>query len=149
MSILDRFSSTKGKATKTAPKASKVSKAEEAKQEAFAKVSDGKEKAVAVKPVAKESTGDAYRVLVAPVVTEKSAMLAKESKYIFMIAPAATKMDVRNAVHKVYGVRPIAVNIVKTQGKVVRFGRYSGRQVGRKKAIITLPAGKTIDVTNA
>jgi large subunit ribosomal protein L23 len=66
-----------------------------------------------------------------------------------MIAPNATKMDVRNAVQHVYGVRPVAVNIVKMQGKVVRFGRYSGRQVGRKKAIVTLPAGKTIDVTNA
>jgi large subunit ribosomal protein L23 len=149
MSILDRFSSTKGKSTKAAPKASKAAKAEEAKKEAFAKVSDGKEKAVAATPVAKESTGEAYRILVAPVVTEKSAMVGKESKYIFMIAPNATKMDVRNAVQHVYGVRPVAVNIVKMQGKVVRFGRYSGRQVGRKKAIVTLPAGKTIDVTNA
>jgi len=147
MSILDRFSSTKGKATTS--KATKVAKADEAKQEAFAKVSDGKEKVAAPAVTRKDSTADAYRVLLSPVVTEKSALLAQQSQYIFMITPTATKMDVRNAIHKVYGVRPVAVNIAKLKGKVVRFGRTYGRQALRKKAIITLPAGKTIDVTNA
>jgi len=152
MSFLDSFSSKKGAAGKE--KAGKgvraAVKADEAKKEAFAQVSDGKKetKVTAPKP-GKESTVDAYRILTAPIVTEKSALLAKQSQYIFLVTPRATKMDVRNAVHQVYGVRPVAVNIVSLPGKHVRFGRHFGQQVSRKKAVVTLPAGKTIDVTNA
>ena len=147
MSILDRFSSKKGKAEKTSPKASKVDVAE---KEAFKAMPDGKKvevKADVVKQ--KESTGNAYRVLLAPIVTEKSALLAKSSQYIFLVAATANKMEVRNAVQSVYGIRPIDVNMVSLPGKVVRFGRNTGRQVKRKKAIVTLPIGKTIDVTSA
>ena len=147
MSILDRFTSKKGKGAKTSPKAAKV---EAAEKEAFKNVPDGKkEETKATATPRKESTGDAYRVLQAPVVTEKSTLIAKSSQYVFMVAPGATKMDVRNAVQSVYGVRPIDVNMVALPGKIVRFGRTVGRQVKRKKAIVTLPAGKTIDVTSA
>lgn len=147
MSILDRFSSKKGKAEKTSPKAKKI---EAVEKEAFKNVPDGKkEETKKDAPQQKESTGNAYRILVAPIVTEKSTRLGKSSQYIFAVAETATKMEVRNAVQSVYGIRPIAVNMVSLPGKIVRFGRTTGRQVKRKKAIVTLPVGKTIDVTSA
>jgi len=156
MSFLDRFTSRQGKATPQAPKAADKkatvkAKDETAKKAAFKAVPSGEsaEKKVATTTVQKASTDQAYRILLAAAVTEKSTRLSRQSQIMFHVAPTATKMDVRNAVQQVYGVRPIAVNMVRLPGKILRYGRTKGRQVARKKAIVTLPPGKSIDVVSA
>ncbi|MEK7537672.1 MAG: 50S ribosomal protein L23, partial [Patescibacteria group bacterium] len=91
----------------------------------------------------------AHRVLQRPLVTEKSTRGGSGSQYTFEVALAATKADVRQSVRHLYGIAPVAVNIMVLRGKVVRFGRTYGRTADRKKAIVTLPPGKTIDVVSA
>lgn len=158
MSIFDRFASKKGKAEKSAPK---LKSSDASEKKAFAAVPSGKEKVAAksdvaeapkkaeakkVTPVTKDATaGPANHVIVRPVVTEKSSRLNSLRQYVFEVLPSATKIDVRNAVHQLYGVRPINVSIINMRGKVVRFGRTWGKTNSRRKAMVTLPEGKSID----
>ena len=159
MGIFDRFSSQKGKADKAAPApaATKSAKAAAAKKEAFkavpgdqpkAKEKEAPKAAAAAPANAKKATGDAHRVLLSAVVTEKSTRHEKNGKYIFMVGSTATKKTVAAAVKEVYGVQPIAINMTSLPGKMVRYGRTTGRQIGRKKAIVSLPAGKSIDIVS-
>lgn len=85
-------------------------------------------------------------VILAPVVTEKSAHLASVSQYVFRIAVDANKIQVRDAIRKMYGITPVSVNIQKQDGKKVRSGRTRGTRKNWKKAIVTLPKGKSIEV---
>lgn len=85
-------------------------------------------------------------VLIAPVVTEKSALGEQEGKYAFAVELSATKNEIKKAIESRYGIKPIAVNIVSTEGKYKRYGRFWGRRKDKKKAIVTLPKGKTINI---
>jgi large subunit ribosomal protein L23 len=85
-------------------------------------------------------------VLVRPYLSEKSTLLAEQSKFVFEVDPRATEEEVRQAVKAVYGVEPLKVCVLKLRGKSVRYGRTLGKTKMRKKAIITLPAGKKIDI---
>lgn len=95
---------------------------------------------------AREFTGDAFRVLVKPLVTEKTARLAARGQYGFVVARSANKTVVADAVEAVYGIRPVSVNICRMRGKEVRFGQKVGRRKDWKKAIVTLPEGKKISI---
>lgn len=90
--------------------------------------------------------GIAHRVLVHAMVTEKSAIAESHNKYTFTVARFATKPEVKRAVEAAYGVAPIAVHMANYNGKTVRFGRTKGRRSDYKKAVVTLPAGKTINL---
>lgn len=90
--------------------------------------------------------GNAFRVLVKPLVTEKASVLGVENKYFFEVAPKTNKIEIAKAIFEVYGVKPVKVNIVNLKGKKVRYGRTMGERKGKKKAVVTLPEGKTINV---
>ena len=92
--------------------------------------------------VAKEA---ALRVILRPLSTEK---LAHQGKHVygFRVALAATKVEVMKAVQVLYGVRPARVNVLRMEGKTVRFGRSEGKHSDWKKAIVYLKAGEHIDV---
>jgi large subunit ribosomal protein L23 len=94
----------------------------------------------------KEETGDAYRVLMHPLVTEKGSFLSVTNQYVFAVAPETNKVEVRKAIRKVYGVDPIKVNIMNVAGKKVKYGKTQGRTKSWKKAIITLAAGQKIEI---
>lgn len=94
----------------------------------------------------KDNTGHAYRVLLRPLVTEKASTLTPLNQYVFAVATTANKRSVAEAVYQVYGVRPTRVNIIVLRGKHVRSGRTAGRRSDWKKAIVSLPAGKTISI---
>lgn len=85
-------------------------------------------------------------IIVRPLVTEKIAVMGSQNKYGFVVEASATKTQIKKAVLRVYGVLPAAVNVINMQGKSVRFGRSMGRRSDYKKAVVTLPAGKTISV---
>lgn len=93
-----------------------------------------------------KEAGSAYRVLVKPLITEKAADLASQDKYVFEVEKSTNKIEVAKAINEVYGVEPVAVNIVTMKGKLKRQGRYFGKRKDWKKAIITLPKGKTINI---
>jgi large subunit ribosomal protein L23 len=80
-----------------------------------------------------------------PVVTEKStALKGSQNKYIFEVAPMATKIQIRAAVEKLFGVKVLSVNTMVVKGKKKRMGRYAGYRADRKKAIVRLAEGQSI-----
>ncbi len=87
-----------------------------------------------------------HRVLLKPLVTEKGAKQTEQNKYFFMVSDKANKIMVKQAIVETYGIWPVAVNILRIKGKKVRFGRREGARKDWKKAVITLPQGKSIDV---
>lgn len=90
--------------------------------------------------------GIAYRVLIKPIITERSGDLGVYNKYVFEVAVNANKIDIAKSIEEVYGVTPTKVNVINKRGKRVRFGRLQGKRKDTKKAIVTLPQGKSINV---
>lgn len=90
--------------------------------------------------------GAAYRVLLRPLVSEKSAHAETGGTYTFVVSNKASKIEIKAAIERVYGVRPTKVNTVQVEGKDVRYGRTIGRRKDWKKALVTLPTGKTISI---
>lgn len=104
------------------------------------------EKKAPVKKTTKKLAGDAYKVLLNPIVSEKSAVGESINVYTFKVAIKATKVDVKNAVSQVYGVTAKKVRVVNMEGKKMRSGRKLGRRQSWKKAMITLPKGQSINI---
>jgi len=94
----------------------------------------------------KEDTGDAYRILIKPLISEKGSWLGAYNQYLFEVSTRANKNEVKKAIKKVYGVNPVKVNIMNVSGKEIRYGRTQGRTKNWKKAIITLATGQKIDI---
>ncbi|MEA3398857.1 MAG: 50S ribosomal protein L23 [Patescibacteria group bacterium] len=90
--------------------------------------------------------GNAYRVLIKPLITEKAANLGVENKYVFEVAKSVNKIEVAKAINEVYNIMPISVNILNVSGKKVRSGKLKGKRRNWKKAIVMLPKGKTINI---
>jgi len=90
--------------------------------------------------------GKAYNVLVKPLITEKAGFLGHENKYVFEVSVDTNKIEVGKAIEEVYGIKPVSVNIMNREGKVVRRGRATGKRKDWKKAIVELPKGKTINI---
>ena len=85
-------------------------------------------------------------VLVRPVVTEMSTLLQEQDKYVFEVLPSANKVMVREAVQRAYNVKVVSVNILKSSGKMKRFGPRRVKTPDRKKAIVTLTPGDRIQI---
>lgn len=99
-----------------------------------------------VAPADKKAAKIKNNILVRPLVTEKSAVKQSENKYSFVVVNGANKGAVRQAVFEVYGIKPTSVNILNVQGKPIRFGNHYGKRSDYKKAVVTLPKGKSIVV---
>lgn len=88
-----------------------------------------------------------YRIVARPVVTEKgSSDTASRNAYHFRVPVDANKVEIRQAVEKVFGVEVANVNTLRVTGKVRRRGWVAGRRPDWKKAMVTLAEGSTIDV---
>ena len=92
------------------------------------------------------------QVLSRPVITEKNTDLMEQDQYTFEVASAANKIQVREAVERLFNVRVKAVNTMNVKGsrrsRAIRRGRgrVYGQERGWKKAIVTLFPGQRIDV---
>ena len=89
-----------------------------------------------------------YDVIVAPHITEKSTLLSEHNAVVFKVAESATKPEIKAAVEALFGVKVTGVNTLTQKGKTKR---WKGRPYTRsdfKKAIVTLAAGQSIDVTS-
>ena len=85
-------------------------------------------------------------VILAPVVTEKSASNAEKNVYTFKVVKSANKIQIKNAIEEAFGVKVKSVNTLNTKTKQKRVGRYTGTTKAYKKAIITLKDGESINV---
>lgn len=88
-----------------------------------------------------------YRILRAPVITEKATRGSEHSQVTFKVALDATKPQIAAAVEGLFGVKVKAVNTLRTQGKKKLFRGMKGQRSDTKKAVVTLEPGQTIDVT--
>jgi large subunit ribosomal protein L23 len=89
---------------------------------------------------------DLTRVIVRPVVTEKTTDLGEHDKYVFEVASDANKNEVKQAVERFFGVKVLAVRTMNMKGKPKRLGRYMGHRKDWKKAVVTLQSGDKIDL---
>jgi large subunit ribosomal protein L23 len=90
---------------------------------------------------------DFHRIIVAPVVTEKtSAAYAARKEYAFRVPPEATKPQIRAAIEALFKVTVTDVRTLVMRAKVRTYGRHSGRRAVWKKAMVSLKAGDTIEV---
>lgn len=87
-----------------------------------------------------------YTVLTAPVVTEKSTRGSEQNKFTFSVALDASKPEIKKAVEDIFKVQVTAVNTLRIKGKTKRFRGRLGQRSDRKKAIVTLAEGSSIDI---
>lgn len=83
-------------------------------------------------------------IIIAPIITEKTAGMEAEGKYAFKVAGSANKTSVKQAIEKKFNVKVVGVNISNSHPKKKRVGRYTGMTNRYKKAIVTLEKGNTI-----
>ena len=85
-----------------------------------------------------------------PILTEKaSALTEKSSRFTFQVEHKANKLQIKQAIEKMYGVNILAINTMIVNGKLksrnTKGGLVTGRSPKYKKAIVTLKDGETID----
>ena len=88
-----------------------------------------------------------YDTLLAPIITEKSTLLAEENKIIFSVPLTATKPAIKEAVENLFKVDVTKVNTILVKGKTKRFKGQMGRRSDFKKAIVTLKDGQSVDIS--
>lgn len=90
------------------------------------------------------------KVLLAPVVSEKSTRVADASRqFVFKVLPDASKPEIRKAVELMFDVKVKGVQVSNMRGKTKRFGNREGRRADWKKAYVTLAEGHDIDFMGA
>ncbi len=85
-----------------------------------------------------------YDIIKALLKTEKSTLHEAQNQYLFLVAKAANKMQIKNAVEEIYKVKVKAVNTLISCGKLKRVRHQLGRTPDSKKAIVTLKEGQKI-----
>ncbi len=91
-------------------------------------------------------SNSAHRILMRPLISEKASRQQTLNQYFFAVALTANRIEVAKAVQAVYGIKPTKVTIIRSEGKSRRFGRTVGKRKDWKKAIVSLPKGKTISL---
>ena len=82
-----------------------------------------------------------------PWVTERATDLNALGQYVFIVKPNATKPEIKKAIHEIYKVDVVSVNVVNRASKRKRFGGImKGKKEGYRKAIVTLKEGQKIEI---
>ena len=89
---------------------------------------------------------DASQVIIRPVVSEKSYVLATNDKYTFRVHPDAHKTQIRQAIEQLFEVKVVGVRTISVKSKPKRRGLYQGRTRAWKKAIVQVRAGDSIPI---
>ena len=87
-----------------------------------------------------------FDIIYAPIITEKSALMANENKYAFKVSPKANKTEIKQAIESIFNVKVESVRTLNTKSKAKRVGRYTGKTKTYKKAIVTLRDGNSIEL---
>ena len=83
-------------------------------------------------------------ILIEPVVSEKATALREQNKYVFIVQPAATKIQIKEAVSKLFNVKVVDCTTMNVMGKMKRLRGKSGRTSSYKKAIVRVAPGEVI-----
>ncbi len=82
----------------------------------------------------------AQDIIIRPIITEKSMIGATQKKYTFEVAKNAGKIEIAQAVEKLFKVKVQKVNTLHVRGQYRRQGRSEGYTRSWKKAVVTLTA---------
>jgi large subunit ribosomal protein L23 len=87
-------------------------------------------------------------IIIRPVVSEKSYAAYDANVYTFLVAPDANKIEIKQAVESIFGVRVTKVNTLNRSGKRKRNRRTGdwGQRAAQRRAIVSLAEGDTIDI---
>jgi large subunit ribosomal protein L23 len=86
------------------------------------------------------------QILIEPVLSEKANALREEGKYVFKVDPSATKIQIKEALRRLFNVHPIACTVMVVAPKPKRLRNRSGYTSTWKKAIVRLPKGEKISL---
>ena len=90
---------------------------------------------------------DPYTIVKRPLVTEKSMTAASIGKYVFEVDVKANKIEIADAIKKIFTVDVVKVNTLRVKGKTKRVGRFpEGKTADWKKAYVTLKPGQRIEI---
>jgi large subunit ribosomal protein L23 len=93
---------------------------------------------------------DLSAIICRPLITEKSALVQQyQNAQIFEVEKGATKLQIKRAIEKYFNVKVISVKTMILPGKFKRYGRQVGKTRPRKKAIVKLAVGQTIEIFEA
>jgi large subunit ribosomal protein L23 len=88
-----------------------------------------------------------YKIIKKALITEKSTVAKdKENKYFFEVDRRANKIEIGNAVEKLFKVKVLNVAVMNMPGKKKRIGKILGEKPSWKKAVVTLAPGSRIEV---
>ena len=85
-------------------------------------------------------------VIIEPILSEKATTLREQGKYVFKVAPDATKFQIKEAVAKIFNVKVVSCTTLNVLGKVKRVRGKPGKTASWKKATVRLAPGETIKV---
>lgn len=87
-----------------------------------------------------------HDIIIRPIITENSMDNMADKKYTFVVNRRANKVEVKQAVEKIFGVEVEKVNTMNMKGKIKRMGMNQGKRADWKKAIVKLtPESKDIE----
>lgn len=84
------------------------------------------------------------QILIEPILTEKANSLREEGKYVFKVSPSATKIQIKEAVRRLFNVHPVSCTVMVVGGKPKRVRYKSGYTSTWKKAIVRLQKDEKI-----
>lgn len=87
---------------------------------------------------------NANDVILRPVLSEKAVMQIQDGTYSFFVHPQANRTQIKDAIERVFEVDVRKINLIRVPRKTKRMGRFVGRTSLRKKAIVKLAPGQTI-----
>ncbi len=85
-------------------------------------------------------------IIIRPLMTEKATQASEDSNtFAFEVAGDCTKLEIKEAVQALFGVRVMKVRTMVVRGKMKRFGRYYGKRSNWKKALVTVGEGDDLN----
>lgn len=90
---------------------------------------------------------DPRQILLRPIMTEKSMRQKEDLNTVtFRVRPDANKVEIRDAIERVFSVKVASVRTSSFEGKLKRMGKFQGRRVDWKKAVVRLKPGHKIEL---
>jgi len=86
------------------------------------------------------------QILIEPVLSEKANILREQGKYVFKVDPRANKLQIKEAVRRIYNVHPVSCTVMNVGGKPKRLRSRPGYTSSWKKAIVRLSKDEKISV---
>ena len=86
------------------------------------------------------------QILIEPVLSEKANILREQGKYVFKVDPRATKIQIKEAVRRIYNVHPVSCTVMVIGGKPKRLRSKPGYTSSWKKAIVRLSKDEKIGI---